>query len=57
LYQIQHPPSSVSLVFQQLRPLEEHHSPWYQTFSGTLDTSEMARPILSARPTRPIRCT
>jgi hypothetical protein len=57
LYQIQHPPSSVSLVFKQLRPLEEHHSPWYQTFSGTLDTSEMPRPILSARPTRPIRCT
>lgn len=57
LYQMQHPPLSVRLLFQQLRPRVGHHSPWNQTFSGIVDTNETARPIRSARPTRPIRCT
>lgn len=55
LYQMQQPPLSVRLLFQQFRPREGHHSPWNQTFSGIEDTNETARPIRSARPTRPIR--
>lgn len=57
LYHVQQPPWLVKLVFWQLLPREGHHSPWYQTFSGTLLTKEIARPILSALPTLPMRCT
>ena len=51
---MQHPPWLVSFEFVQPLPWEGHHWPWNHTFSGTLETKEMANPILSALPTRPI---